>query len=362
MPNLNQSSRSKNRKPPASQTTLTPIHIAGDQPKGRLWDSGESGSAESTNQCEELTTQICYWPAQSSHCYDTLAEQEQFLNPPTHPAVSIQEHFFDPHEFPEVPSPTTTNAKSISKPHSALFFDLHYDIFSLYPTHISWHVKVRPDTHQAMCDIVLKHQAIQLCERNPSEPPGFPGFDLPDLEAPMHDSGFFSPSKVRGHSNRWADMLSDSESLPTLQSSSSSEAASVTDASTSRVERSHSHNTPSTECKADNIFRVLASLCTYFELKAITNLHQFSQDLEWIANGPDLTTSNLRDICFHVSLTTPALIKYLRSSQVPHTTGQTLTKVKASADYHDMRAVYHRLLEQGHWPVFQAEAFSVLES
>ena len=120
------------------------------------------------------------------------------------------------------------------------------------------------------------------------------------------------------------------ESLSTLQSSSSSEA---TDASTSRAERNDSFNTPSAECSADNIFAVLASLCTSFELKAIKNLQQFTGELEWIAKGPDLTTSNLIDICFDVSLSTPPLIKYLRSSQVPLTTVQTLPKVKASAEF-----------------------------
>ena len=159
-----------------------------------------------------------------------------------------------------------------------------------------------------------------------------------------------------------SELQQDSDSqLPSLQFSSSSEEASVTDATASCVELSHSVNTPSAECKADNIFAVLASLCTNFDLKAIKNLHQFSQDLEWIAKGPDLTTANLIDTCFNVSLFTPALIKYLRSSQVPHTTLQTLTKVKASAEYQHMQTFYHRVLDQQHWPVFQAEAFSVLE-
>ena len=75
----------KKSKPPASQTILTPVRNTGDQWKGRLWDSGESSSAESTNQCEELTKQMSYWPAQSNHCYDPPAEPEQFLNPPSYP-------------------------------------------------------------------------------------------------------------------------------------------------------------------------------------------------------------------------------------------------------------------------------------
>ena len=54
-----------------------------------------------------------------------------------------------------------------------------------------------------------------------------------------------------------SDKYPSSETLPTLQSSSSSEA---TDASTSRAERNDSFNTPSAECSADNIFAVLASL------------------------------------------------------------------------------------------------------
>ena len=107
---------------------------------------------------------------------------------------------------------------------------------------------------------------------------------------------------------------------------------------------------------------MLASLCTNFDLKAIKDLHQFSQVLGWIAKGQDLSTSKLIDICFAASLSTRALIKYLRSSQVPHTTVRTLTKVKASAEYQDMQTVYHRLLEQEHWLDFQAEASSVVKS
>ena len=113
-----------------------------------------------------------------------------------------------------------------------------------------------------------------------------------------------------------SDKYPSSETLPTLQSSSSSEA---TGASTSCAERNDSFNTPSAEWSADNIFSVLASLCTSFELRAIKNLQQFTGESKWIAKGPDLTTSNLIDICFDVSLSTSALIKYLRSSQVPHT-------------------------------------------
>ena len=120
----------------------------------------------------------------------------------TYDTFRQQEHLVDLPEYPEAPLLTVTIADNISKPLKALFFDFPYHIFSLYPTRISWHVKARPDTHQAMCDIVLKHQAIQLCETHPSEPPGFPGFDLPDIEAPMHDSGWFSPSKITGHCDR----------------------------------------------------------------------------------------------------------------------------------------------------------------
>ena len=117
--------------------------------------------------------------------------------------------------------------------HFFLIFLIIFFPNTQYPTHISWHVKGDPDTHQTMCDIVLKHQGIQLFETKPLEPPGFPGCDLPDIEAPIRDSGFFSPSKVTGHSDRLADMFTDSVSLPTLQSSSSPEAAAVTDASMS---------------------------------------------------------------------------------------------------------------------------------
>ena len=324
---------------------------------GRFWSSSNSRSKPSfvspTTSPKRLQGHLDQTEINAA-TYDTPQEQEQLLDPP---------------EYPEAPSLTRANAENISKPLNALVFDFPYHIFFPYPTHISWHVKARPDMHQALCDTVLKHQAIQLNETNPSEPPGFPGFDVPDIEAPIHDSGLFSPSNVSGHSDRWADMLSDSESeqdsesqLPSLQSSSSSEEALATDAIAYREEQSHSSNTPSADCKADNIFAVLASLCTNYDLKAIKNLHQFSPDSEWIARGPDGTPNNLIDICFDVFPSTPALIQHLRSSQVPHTTVQTLTKVKASAEYQDMQSVCHRLLDQGHWPVFQAEAFSVLKN
>ena len=111
------------------------------------------------------------------------------INAATYDTAQQQEHLLDPPEYPEAPSLTITKAENISKPLNALFLDFPYNIFYLYPTHISWHVKARPDTNQAMCDIDLKHQAIQLCETNPSEFPGFPGCDPPDIESPMHDSG-----------------------------------------------------------------------------------------------------------------------------------------------------------------------------
>ena len=85
------------------------------------------------------------------------------------------------------------------------------------------------------------------------------------------------------------ELEQDSESqLPSLQSSSSSEEAPVTDGSACRVEQSHSSNAPSAECKADTIFAAPASLCTNFDIKAIKHLHQLSKQLEWIAKGPDL--------------------------------------------------------------------------
>ena len=168
----------KESKPPASQAALTPKRNAGDQPKGRWWDSGESSSTESANQCEEVTKQMSYWPAQSSHCYDTPAEQEQFLNPPSYPTVSPSQHQDD--QTPDTPK----------EHHPEEGMELS-DTWYNYIIPQSWHISARSSVSYGLYAIVQKHLLLDP----PPKSLEFPPLNLPDIHT--------THSQTTGHSDRW---------------------------------------------------------------------------------------------------------------------------------------------------------------
>ena len=157
------------------------------------------------------------------------------------------------------------------------------------------------------------------------DPIQFPAFELPDFDI-VHTEETLQPD-------------ASSEDLPSLQSSS-------TDVS---------------DQAEDNIYSVLATLCAKFDIQTVHCLYKFSQEAEWLNKGPELSTDNFIDICFEAYLSGPMLIKYLKSSKVPHTTVQVVTKLKAASVFPDMQQMYSSLQSRHQWPVFVAEAHSILQ-
>ena len=78
-----------------------------------------------------------------------------------------------------------------------------------------------------------------------------------------------------------------------------------------------------------NIYAILATLCTGHDLLAIQGLYRLYEELPWFPRGKDLSSDSLFDILFDSSLHTPSLIKYLKSSKVPHTTVEMCINIRA---------------------------------
>ena len=164
----------------------------------------------------------------------------------------------------------------------------------------------------------------------------FPAFELPDFDIV--------------HTEEVQQTDASSEDLPSLQSSSS-------DSSDQFI---HARDTPPSAEKNNNIYSVLAALCANFDIQTVHGLYKFSQEAEWLNKGPELSTNTFIDICFDPSLSGPMLIQHLKSSSVPHTTVHLVTKFKAAPVFSEMQQMHGSLQTHHQWPVFAAEAHSIL--
>ena len=190
-----------------------------------------------------------------------------------------------------------------------------------------------------------------------SEPP----VDMPDLQSSSEDSSragdllqfpaFELPEFDIMHTEEAQQTDASSEDLPSRQSSSS-------DVSDQII---HEKDTSPLAGNNNNIYSVLATLCANFDIQTVHCRYKFSQEAGWLNKGPELSINTVIDICFDLSLSGPMLIKFLKSSSVPHTTVHVVTKLKAASVFSEMQQMYSSLQSHHQWPVCVAEAHSTLQ-
>ena len=194
------------------------------------------------------------------------------------------------------------------------------------------------------------------------------------------DSGTSSEGTTHPILSATSRCNSDSDiELPDLQSSSSddSDAQSVTHTGT-RSDSVESFNLPDLATNSiptwdsqlspedlnayqKNIYAILATLWTGHDLLAIQGLYRLYEELPWFPRGKDLSSDSLFDILVDSSLHIQSLIKYLKSSKVPHTTVEMCIKIRATDTFPNMQAVYHDLIEKEQRDTFSTDAYTVLQ-
>ena len=357
---------------PDSETTSV-TSSAHSQPKGRFWEESDTDESDSPPTPKDKIPRS-YWTNTAAY-YDSPSMQEELFSSDCPPQA---------HECHVQLQQGNLVTKTGQGSHSAEGDLLYLDILSMYDSvyfpelHLNWALTHRPRANWPDPAHTTPHQPVQaptynqmrwsdICDdplpdlTDLSIPEAstlscpettFPTLDLPDIHSASRKSA------------REFDSSEPETSLPSLQSDSSSEDG---------EETSHTESfpdvhptTPSSEPTLqedgpENIFSVLATLCARFDLKVISHLYKFSQEAEWLNKGPDLSARTFIDICFDSSLTAPMLIRYLKSSHVPHDTVQLITHLKASPEFPPMQQMYSTVISQNQWTIFTNQAHSILQ-
>ena len=305
-------------------------------PEGKFWDC-QSTSSESS--CQSTTRPIFtnYWTAPNADAYDTPSQQEDLFASASKRSSGSQEDLMVNNLISLLDNiyfPTDLVSWSCLPRAPVTFSHLHPSSIISQCPHDSM------DTSLKWADIADLPDLFTDSETS---------VDMPDLQSssesstkeddPIHFPAFYLPDFDIVRTKETLQPAASSEDLPSLQSSS----------------------TEVPDQADDNIYSVQAPLCAKFELQTVHCLYQFSQEPECLNKGPELSTDNLIDICFDASLSGPMLIKNLKSSKVPHSTVHVVTKLKAASVFPDMQQMYSGLQSRHQWPVFVAEAHSILQ-
>ena len=298
----------------SKENALTPLSNSSDPSsvtvtprRGRFWSRCSTDTENSTTPPVASVPGYWHHSDMALDDYDTPAQKEQLLSghqPPT---------------------------DNVSTPHNSdqtWFMLLPSDTWYNHIIAHQWHISARSSVSYGLYASVERHIMMD----SPHNPLEFPLLNLPDIQ--------MTHSQATGHSDRWADMSSDSESegnLPSPQLSSSSDDLS---GNVSSVHTAEPSNSP-------NIYSVIASLCTMFELLSICGVYDLYEEVQLMNRGPDLSPASLLDITLDQSLPTPGFTKYLKNSQVPHQTLDRCTRFRNSADFRHMQDIYSHLQMNG---------------
>ena len=289
------------RSPPTPSSSQTP-----SPPRGRFWDDTEDSDVPASPIQQELQL---YWNDNIA-VYDTPAEQQSLLS-----------------------SKGSAYRQSLSEVLSTIF-----------RTHLltneTWHINARPavlfpyipaDSGTTIEGTTPEtsphttHPILSATSRCNSDS----DIELPDLQSSSSDD---SDAQSARHTGTRSDSL---------------ESFNLLDLATNSLRTWDSQCSPE-DLNADqkNIYAILATLCTGHDLLAIQGLYRLYEELPWFPRGKDLSSDSLVEILFDSSLHTPSLIKYLKSSKVPHTTVEMCIKIRATDTFPKMQAVYHELIEK----------------
>ena len=294
--------------PPTPSSSQTPI-----PPRGRFWDDTEDSDVPASPIQQELQL---YWN-ENTAVYDTPAEQESLL--------SCKNSAYR--------QSTSEILSTTFRAHLLTNETLHINalpavIFPYIPADSG--TSSERTTHP-------KISATPGCNSDSD-------IELPDLQSSSSDD---SDAQSATHTGTRSDSL-ESFHLPDL--------------ATSSLPTWDSQCSPE-DLNADqkNIYPILATLCTGHDLLAIQGLYSLYEELPWFPRGKDLSSDSLFDILFDSFLHTPSLIKYLKSSKVPHTTVEMCIEIRATDTFPKMQAVYHELIEKKQWDPFRPDAYTVLQ-
>ena len=320
--------------------------------RGRFWESDSSTTSRNSNTPSNARphrhaghSSSSYWTSLHS-TYDTPSQQEDLFAGCNSTPLCVKEHqdlLSLQSSFSGLPAKTNDDLH-------ALFDHIYFPVH----TSVSWcpsatRLSVTPDNivsslHEIVTNSLThppnpEYAPLQSDMHVPSGQPSsgetisdFPAFYLPDVHS----------------TSRWGD----DPDMPDLQSSSESDEQ-VQDCTDTSGKK---------ECKfSDDALALASTLCTAFSVSSVTSFAALLKDLQLMDRGAELTYTSFVDIFFDKGLTGPGLIRYYKSSHVPHSTVKLLVGVKDSKQYPTLQRIYCHLCSSKLFQEFSNLDDSVLD-